>query len=48
MGPLLHHRLSAVGVVPQIRVLDLGVQFVEAQDSLIVVKDASSAVPSTA
>ena len=47
VGAFAHHLLGARGVVPQVGVLGLGVQLVEAQRGGIDVKDASSAGPTT-
>jgi hypothetical protein len=47
VGALAHHLLGAVRVVPELGVLGLGVQLVEAQRRGIDVKDASSAGPTT-
>ena len=40
-GALAHHRLGLVGPVPERRVLDPGVQFVETSERRLPVKDAS-------
>ena len=45
---LLHHALGAGGVVPESGVFGLGVQLGEPRLGLVEVKDASSAVRSTA
>ena len=45
---LLHHALGARGVVPEVGVFGLRVQLGEARLGLVEVKDASSAVRSTA
>ena len=45
---LLHHALGARGVVPERRVFGLRVQLGEARLGCVEVKDASSAVQSTA
>jgi hypothetical protein len=47
MGALAHHLLGALRIVPEIRVLGLGVQLIETQGGGIDVKDASSAGPTT-
>ena len=47
-GAFAHDRLGAVGIVPQIRFFGLGVQNAEAPFQGLRVKDASSAVRSTA
>ena len=48
LGPLAHDLLRGFGVVPEIGIFDLGVQFGEAAGRGIDVKDASSAIPWTA
>jgi hypothetical protein len=45
---LAHHLLGALGIVPEIGVFGLAVQFREPALRLIDVKDASSAVRQTA
>jgi hypothetical protein len=40
-GALTHQGLGGVGVVPEGRVLDLGVQFIETGERGLPVKDAS-------
>jgi hypothetical protein len=45
---LLHHALGAGGVIPQRRIFGLRVEFGEARLGFVEVKDASSAVQSTA
>ena len=45
---LAHQLLRGVGIVPEVRVFGLGVQFGETPRRGIDVKDASSAVPWTA
>jgi hypothetical protein len=47
-GTLAHDRLRVVGIVPEGWVLGERVQFGQAEDGRRVVKDASSAVPTTA
>jgi hypothetical protein len=47
-GALLHHALGALLVVPEVRVLGLPVELGQASARPIDVKDASSAVRSTA
>src|SRR6185436_10601964 len=46
-GALAHQALRRVGVVPEFRVLGLGVQLGEAPGCGVPVKDASSAAPTT-
>jgi hypothetical protein len=46
--PLLHHPLGAAGIIPEIGVFRLRVQFGEARLGLVEVKDASSAARPTA
>ena len=48
IGALAHQLLRGVGIVPELRILDLGVQLGETSRRSIDVKDASSAVPWTA
>ena len=48
LGALAHDFLRGFGIVPEIWILGLGVQFGEAARRGIDVKDASSAVPWTA
>ena len=45
---LAHQGLGLVGIIPQFGIFRLGVQFLELEDGIVVVKDASSAVPMTA
>jgi hypothetical protein len=45
---LLHHALCALLIVPEIRIFGLGVEFGKPFARLVEVKDASSAVRSTA
>ena len=45
---LAHQGLGLVRVVPEFGTFRLGVQFLEFENGIIVVKDASSAVPTTA
>src|SRR5262249_34928681 len=47
-GPLLHYRLRASGIVPQVRILGLAVELLEPLARLVEVKDASSAARPTA
>ena len=44
---LAHHRLRAIGIVPEFRIFDKSVQLREATGCFVPVKDASSAVPTT-
>ncbi len=46
--PLAHERLGLFRVVPELRILGGGIQFIEFLQRGIPVKDASSAVRSTA
>ena len=46
-GAFTQQLLRAIGIVPETRVLDFGVQFGEAAGRGIPVKDASSAAPAT-
>jgi hypothetical protein len=48
MGALAQQRLRLRRIVPQGRVAGLGIQLREFLDCVVVVKDASSAVPATA
>ena len=48
IGALAHQLLGRLGIVPEFRVLDLGVQLGQTARGSIDVKDASSAVPRTA
>ncbi len=48
LGALAHDFLRLFGVIPQVGVFDLGVEFGEATRGGLDVKDASSAVPWTA
>jgi len=45
---LAHQRLRILGIVPDLRIFSLGVQFVETPERAIPVKDASSAERSPA
>ena len=46
-GALAHQRLRRRGIIPEARILGLGVQLVEAAIGRLPVKDASSAAPTT-
>jgi hypothetical protein len=48
MVPFAHHLLRGGGIVPELRILGARIQFGEAALGDIPVKDASSAVRSTA
>ena len=47
-GALLHHRTGALGIGPEIRVLGLAVQRLQAVSGTVEVKGASSAASATA
>jgi hypothetical protein len=47
-GTLLHHALGTLGVAPEIGIFGLSIQLSEPRLGFVEVKDASSAVRSTA
>ena len=48
IGLFAHQLLRAFGIVPQIGISRQGIQFIQTEKCIIIVKETSSAVPKTA